>query len=242
MILHKTGQKWGNYPCEKVISSLLKIETKEFTGSPLSMKTRVCASMLVSVVHEYQSIIKCHGDERWSLLASQEVTWEPLTLLHPLHLQVHICWGCKLDWPTDVLWCVLAGNSLWGFIQLRNDMQLCGCCLQLNVPPHKGSRVCWDVGHLNFTSTPIQHPAFTPVDAGLSSPPPWNSSQIETVLYREVMKNDTSKTKTPVFIFKKVLQAEKLVAHQHRPVTDSHSVFECLGLKNARMRLTRTYH
>lgn len=148
MILHKTGQTWGNYPCEKVISSLLKTGTTEFTGSPLSMKTQVCASMLVSVVHEYQSIIKCHGDERWSLLASQEVAWEPLTLLQPLHLQVHICQGCKLHWPTDVLWCVLAGNSLWGFTQLRTDMQLCGCCLQLNVPPHKGSRVCWDVCHL----------------------------------------------------------------------------------------------
>lgn len=47
-------------------------------------------------------------------------------------------------------------------------------------------------------------------------------------------------SKTPVFIFKKVLQADKMVAHLKRPVTDSRSAFECLGLQNARVRLTGT--
>jgi len=32
-----------------------------------------------------------------------------------------------------------------------------------------------------------------------------------------------------------------MVAHQNRPVTGSHSAFECLGLQNARVRLSGTY-
>lgn len=132
----------------------------------------------------------------------------------------------------DVYWLATACGAL------SSSELICSSVAAASNSTYLHSRVFWDVGHLNFTSTPIQHPASTPVDAGLSSALLWNSRQIETVLYREVMKNETSKTKTPVFIFEKVLRAEKLVAHQNRPVTDSCSVFECLGLQNARMRLT----
>lgn len=47
-------------------------------------------------------------------------------------------------------------------------------------------------------------------------------------------------SKTSAFIFKKVQQAEKMAARQNRPVTDSHSAFECPGLQNERVRLTGT--
>lgn len=117
----------------------------------------MCASILVYVVQEFSEHYKVPWRREGLSWPHRRLSGSPLRLLQSFHLQVHICQGCKLDQLTEVLGCVLADNR--GFIQLRTDIQLCGCCLQLNVPPRKGSSTCWDVKLQQHTdTTPSIHP------------------------------------------------------------------------------------
>lgn len=133
-------------------------------------------------------------DERWSLLASQEAVWEPLmassasAAAGPCLSRLQIAQASRA---------ALLEHSVG--LYPAPHKQLCDSCLPLNEPPPcKGSRVCWMwVTPASAAPQYITHPlrASTALNTGLWSPLDLfqSDSQIEIVLHREVIKNDTPK-------------------------------------------------
>ena len=190
----------------------------------------------------FQSIIKCHGDERRSLLASQEAVWEPLTAS-----SVSASAGPRLS----KLQIGLANRDALMRIGWQQPVGLYPAqnwrTALWPLPPTQRTSMQGFQGVLGCGSLKLQQhtnttPSIQPYGCRVVlSPCLAIPVRLKLFFIGKWWKMTPQKqSKTPVFIFKKVLQAAKMVAHQNRPVTDSCSAFECLGLQNASVRLTMT--
>lgn len=209
---------------EKLIF-LQKLGTKEFAEDTGMCKyVGLCRTRVFKALYRRQNI----EDERWSLLASQELSRSPLWLLQPLHLRVYICQGCRLYRPAEVLRCALA-------VTVCRALSFSQAALWWLPPTQwtsmQGLPDVLDVGHSNFSST---HPlrASTPLSTGFWSPLDlFRSDRLRLFFTGKWWKMTPQKqSKIPVFLFKRLLQAEKMVAHENRSVTDSHmllNVYVC---------------
>lgn len=123
----------------------------------------------------------------------------------------------------DALLCT-GCSSLEGFILLLTNSSVAAASDPMNLharaPGCAGCRSLELQQHSNISPILSEHPL---LQHRVMVCPWLISIKLEIVPYREVMKNVTPKaSKIPVSLFKRLLQAEKMVAHENRPVTESH--------------------
>lgn len=154
----------------------------------------------------------------------RRLSGSPLWLLQSLHL-------CRPSSAKAANWTgqqrCSAVHCLWQTVRLypASHGQLCGCCLQLKVCPCKGSRVCW-MWVTQTSPAPqciTQHQLLWAQGYGLPlTCKPVRLKQFFIGKWWKMTPQKLDKTKMPLFLFKRLLQDEKMVVHENRPVTDSH--------------------